>query len=84
MEMTDSLKQKRIVINIWVVNQAGLTAFTTMINVCVIVAGGICVTKNIINVTDMVTFLLYINVFTEPVKTLVDFTEQFQNGYSGF
>lgn len=64
--------------------QAGLTAFTTMINVCVIVAGGICVTKNIINVTDMVTFLLYINVFTEPVKTLVDFTEQFQNGYSGF
>ena len=64
--------------------QAGLTAFTTMINVCVIVAGGICVTKNIINVTDMVRFLLYINVFTEPVKTLVDFTEQFQNGYSGF
>lgn len=64
--------------------QAGLTAFTTMINVCVIVAGGICVTKNIINVTDMVTFLLYINVFTEPIKTLVDFTEQFQNGYSGF
>ena len=64
--------------------QAGLTAFTTMINICVIVAGGICVTKNIINVTDMVTFLLYINVFTEPVKTLVDFTEQFQNGYSGF
>ncbi len=64
--------------------QAGLTAFTTMINVCVIVAGGICVTKNIINVTDMVTFLLYINVFTEPVKTLVNFTEQFQNGYSGF
>lgn len=64
--------------------QAGLTAFTTMINVCVVVAGGICVTKNIINVTDMVTFLLYINVFTEPVKTLVDFTEQFQNGYSGF
>lgn len=64
--------------------QAGLTAFTTMINVCVIIAGGICVTKNIINVTDMVTFLLYINVFTEPVKTLVDFTEQFQNGYSGF
>ena len=64
--------------------QAGLSAFTTMINVCVIVAGGICVTKNIINVTDMVTFLLYINVFTEPVKTLVDFTEQFQNGYSGF
>ena len=30
------------------------------------------------------TFLLYINNFTEPVKRLVDFTEQFQNGYSGY
>ena len=30
------------------------------------------------------TFLLYINNFTEPVKKLVNFTEQFQNGYSGY
>lgn len=64
--------------------QAGLTAFTTMINIFVIVSGGILITKNIVNVTDLVTFLLYINIFTDPIKTLVDFTEQFQNGYSGF
>ena len=32
----------------------------------------------------MLTFLLYISVFTDPVRTLIDFTEQFQNGYSGF
>ena len=32
----------------------------------------------------MITFLLYINIFTEPVKVLIDFTEQFQNGYSGY
>ena len=36
------------------------------------------------NITDLITFLLYINVFTEPIKTLIDFTEQFQNGYSGY
>lgn len=42
------------------------------------------VTRGIVNVTDFVTFLLYINVFTDPVKTLIDFTEQFQNGYSGY
>lgn len=64
--------------------QAGLTAFTAMINVCVIVTGGILITKNVISVTDLVTFLLYINIFTDPIKTLVDFTEQFQNGYTGF
>ncbi len=27
---------------------------------------------------------MYINIFTEPVKVLIDFTEQFQNGYSGY
>ncbi|KAI4450229.1 putative multidrug export ATP-binding/permease protein [Eubacterium plexicaudatum ASF492] len=42
------------------------------------------VTREIVSVTDLVTFLLYINVFTDPVKTLIDFTEQFQNGYSGY
>lgn len=33
---------------------------------------------------DLVTVLLYINNFTEPVKKLINFTEQFQNGYSGY
>ena len=63
---------------------AGLTAFTTMINVIVIAAGGIGIAKGWVNITDFVTFLLYINIFTEPVKVLIDFTEQFQNGYSGY
>ena len=63
---------------------AGLTAFTTMINVIVIAAGGIGIANGWVNITDFVTFLLYINIFTEPVKVLIDFTEQFQNGYSGY
>ena len=63
---------------------SGLTAFTTMIQVIVIVCGGLLVTRGIVSVTDLVTFLLYINVFTDPVRTLIDFTEQFQNGYSGY
>ena len=63
---------------------AGLTAFTTMINVIVIATGGIGIAKGWVNITDFVTFLLYINIFTEPVKVLIDFTEQFQFGYSGY
>ena len=63
---------------------SGLTAFTTLIHVLVIFFGGLMVTREIVSVTDLVTFLLYINVFTDPVKTLIDFTEQFQNGYSGY
>lgn len=64
--------------------QAGLSAFTTMITVVVVIVGAVLIAENNISVTDLVTFLLYINVFTDPVRTLIDFTEQFQNGYSGF
>lgn len=63
---------------------AGLGAFTTLIQVNVILVGVILIVKGTVNVSDLVTFLLYIGVFTDPVRTLIDFTEQFQNGYSGF
>lgn len=64
--------------------QAGVGVFTTLIQVSVILAGGALIAYGRMNVSDLVTFLLYISVFSEPIKTLVDFTEQFQNGYSGF
>ncbi|MBQ4275705.1 MAG: ABC transporter ATP-binding protein [Lachnospiraceae bacterium] len=63
---------------------SGVNAFTLLINVVVIMAGGILMAKGLVKVEDFVTFLLYINVFTDPIRTLIDFTEQFQNGYSGF
>lgn len=64
--------------------QAGVATFTTMIQVCVILVGCILIARGSLDVTDLVTFLLYISVFTDPIRTLVDFTEMFQNGYSGF
>lgn len=64
--------------------QAGLGAFTTLIQVNVILAGTLLIVNGSIDVSDLVTFVLYISVFTDPVRTLIDFTEQFQNGYSGF
>ena len=33
---------------------------------------------------DLLTYLLYINNLTEPVKKLINFTEQFQEGITGF
>lgn len=63
---------------------AGLATFTTLIQVNVILAGAILIAKGSVTIPDLVTFLLYIGVFTEPVRTLIDFMEQFQNGYSGF
>ena len=63
---------------------SGLGAFTTLITIAVLVFGAVLITQGNVNVTDLVTFLLYINTFTDPVKKLINFTEQFQNGYSGY
>ena len=63
---------------------SGLGAFTTLISVIVIATGAIFITKDLITITDLITFLLYINNFTEPIKKLISFTEQFQNGASGY
>lgn len=64
--------------------QAGVGVFTTLIQISVIITGSILIAGQKLDISDLVTFLLYIGVFTEPIKTLVDFTEQFQNGYTGF
>ena len=62
-----------------------ITGFlTTMITVISLVVGAFLMTRGKISATDLVTFLLYINLFTEPIKKLINFTEQFQNGYSGY
>jgi ATP-binding cassette subfamily B protein len=63
---------------------SGLGALTTLITIVVLVAGAVLITGEQVNVTDLITFLLYINTFTEPVKKLINFTEQFQNGYTGY
>lgn len=63
---------------------SGLSAFTNMITIIVIVAGAIFITDQSISVSDLITFLLYINNFIEPVNKLINFTEQFQNGITGY
>ena len=63
---------------------SGLGAMTTLVTVAVLTSGVGMMLSGSVALTDLITFLLYINNFTDPVKKLVSFTEQFQNGYSGF
>lgn len=63
---------------------SGMGAFTTLITIFVLLAGAFFLMKGEMPVEDLVTVLLYINNFTDPVKKLITFTEQFQNGYSGY
>lgn len=63
---------------------AGVGSFTMLMQVSVIVFGVIFIANGIVSSADLITFILYISVLTEPIRTFVDFTEQFQNGYTGF
>lgn len=63
---------------------SGLNFFISLVNVVVIVGGGMLIVKEIINVGDLITFLLYINILIDPIKKLINFTEQFENGITGF
>ena len=62
----------------------GMNIFSTLITVGSLIMGAYLLTLGELATADLVTFLLYINNFIEPVKKLVNFTEQFQNGYSGY
>ncbi len=63
---------------------SGLGALTTLVTIAVLVVGAALMTGGRMEVADLVTFLLYINNFTEPIRKLINFTEQFQNGYTGY
>lgn len=63
---------------------SGLGAMSTLITVVVLLVGVDMMLAGLVKISDLITFLLYITNLTDPVKKLVSFTEQFQNGYSGF
>ncbi len=46
--------------------------------------GGIFYFKGIINFGDFTAFLLYIGMFSSPIKRLISFVEQYQSGMTGF
>ncbi len=63
---------------------SGLGAMISLVTVVVVTGGTMLLTNGTVAIADLIAFLLYINNFTEPVRKLINFTEQFQNGYSGF
>jgi len=61
------------------------TSFITDIfNVIVLIAGGFFLYRGDINFGDYSAFVVSVNLFISPVMTLINFTEQYQNGVTGF
>ena len=45
---------------------------------------GYASSKNLINSADFASFIILVNIFVTPLRSLVNFTEQYQNGMTGF
>lgn len=60
------------------------TFVTDLFNVAILVAGGILVALEQMSVASYVTFVVSINLFINPLTTLINFVEQYQNGVTGF
>ncbi|MFR6064445.1 MAG: ABC transporter ATP-binding protein [Eubacterium sp.] len=60
------------------------TFITDVFNVVVLLAGGLFLYSGKINFGDYTAFIVSVNIFISPVKTLIEFMEQYQNGVTGF
>ena len=58
--------------------------FKNLLYLSVVLVGGYFITTGEMNVADVTVYILYINTFLNPIDKLVNFTEQFQKGLSGF
>ena len=63
---------------------SGMTFLTDMLDYLVLVFVAIFTYQGKINFGDFLAYLLYIRIFSQPIKRLVGFVEQYQNGMSGF
>ncbi len=63
---------------------SGLNAFISLISVIVIILGSTLIGKGQLTTPDLIAFILYINNLIEPIRKLINFTEQFAEGITGF
>jgi len=63
---------------------SGNQFFQGILYLSVILVGGIFISTGELKTSDLVVYILYINIFINPIEKLVNFTEQFQRGITGF
>lgn len=63
---------------------AGVGMISSLLNLTVISIGGYFVYRSIISLGDLFAFTLYVNFFMQPIRRLTEFTQQLQDGMTGF
>lgn len=63
---------------------AASSTMSGMLYTVVIVLGGWLVASDLMDVSDLAIFALYISILSSPIETLINFTEMFQKATAGF
>lgn len=63
---------------------AGVNFGVDILDYVVLIAGGVFTYYGVINLGDFLAYMLYVKLFTDPIKKLINFVEQYQNGMTGF
>ncbi len=63
---------------------SGTTFVTDVFNVIILIAGGLFMYSGRIDFADYSAFIVSVNMFINPVMTMINFMEQYQNGVTGF
>lgn len=78
------LKSKENNYNVMGIFYGGNNFFQGLLYLVILVAGGYFVAMGTLDPVSLATYALYINIFVAPIEILVEFTEMFQKGFSGF
>ncbi len=62
----------------------GMTAYTQLMTIMVVVFGGIAIVGASLNLPDLITYLLCVGILAEPIQRFANFARLYQEGITGF
>lgn len=80
----DFRNSKNVALKSMAVFATGMGFFIDLLNILVLGFGGYFAYMQIITIGELTGFLLFINLMTQPVRRLTNFTQQFESGMNGF
>jgi ATP-binding cassette subfamily B protein len=63
---------------------AGLTASTQVVSIAVILFGGAAIASGTLSAPDLVVFLLFVAILTDPIQRAINIVRLLQEGVTGF
>jgi len=62
----------------------GLTFMTNLLNGAVLIFGGYLAYLGQMDIADLTAYLLFVSLFTQPIRKLINFAQQYEQGMAGF